>query len=275
MLQVVSDIILDGDSEKEAFAEMSAEYEEFLIKEASKRGKDLSEIKAQDFELWQKWKQGGEKPDDLRPLLRNFRGLIRSRSNFWASRADLPPAAVHAEFNNQFVNALKSYNPDKGTQLGTWVYGRLRKAQRWVTQHQDPTRTQENRYYRMGAWDNKFATLSEQLNREPNTREMAEALGWTESEAGRMESEKRKSLYSSGFEGYDPTQIMPSVEAERLKLYRYELTDPKELAVFDYTVGMYGKPQLRPSEIAKKLKTSPSTITRIRQKIAKGLEEYE
>lgn len=274
MLEGIADIILDGGLDKEALAIANADYEEFLVKEAARSGKSIAEVKAQDFPLWQKWKQGGEKPEDLRPLLKNFRGMVRQKANFWASRADLPPAAVHAEFSNQFVNALKSYNPEKGAALGTWVTHKLRKAQRWVTQHQDPTRTQEHRYYKMGKWDNSFATLSEQLSREPTTREMAESMGWTEAEAGKMEQEKMKTLYTSGFEGFDPTSVMPSEEGERLRLVRYELTDPKELAVFDYTVGMYGKPQLRPSSIAKKLKTSPSTVTRIRQKIAKKLEEY-
>ena len=245
-----------------------------LEKDAARKKKDLSATKQFEFDQWKKWTEGGQKPDDLRPLLSSFKPLIRSRANSWARRADLPPAAVHAEFNKQFVNALKTYNPEKGTQLGSWVTTNLQKAQRWVTQYQDPMRVQENRYYKMGAWDNAFATLDEQLNREPTTREMAEFLGWSEAEAGRMESEKRKTLYSSGFEGYDPTTIMPSRESEKLRLIRYELSGD-DLNVFDYTVGANGKPQLRPGEIAKKLNISPSKVSRIRSSIARRLEEYE
>lgn len=265
--------ILDDDLEK--YAEAAAEYEDYLVKEASRKKTDKEALRAQDFQLWQDWKNNGQKPEDLRPLLNNFRGMIRGKANFWASRADMPPEAVHAEFNRQFVSALKTYNPNKGALLGTWVTNRLRKAQRWVTEHQDPTRVQEARYYEMGRWDNAFASLSDQLNREPTTREMAEHLGWSEAEVGRMEKEKRGTQYSSKFEGYDPMNIMPSVEGERLKLARYELRDPLELAVYDYTLGSFGKPQLRPNEIAKKLNISASKVTRIRQKIAGILGEYE
>lgn len=275
MLCVAADNILDGALEKRALEEDEAEYQEHLTKEAARRKTDRVELRAQDYELWRQWNNNGQKPNDLRPLLNNFRGMIRGKANFWASRADMPPEAVHAEFNRQFVNALKTYNPEKGAALGTWVTNRLRKAQRWVTEHQDPTRTQEARYYEMGRWDNTYATLSDQLNREPTTREMAEHMGWSENEAGRMEREKRKALWSSRFEGYDPTNIMPSVEGERLKLARYELHDPTDLAVYDYTIGAYGKPQLRPNQIAKQLKISPSKVTRIRQKIAGILGEYE
>jgi len=275
MLRSVADNILDEDLEKRAWEEDAAEYEGYIIKEAARKNTDREALRAQDYQLWQQWQQNGKKPDDLRPLLSNFRGMIRGKANFWASRADMPPEAVHAEFNRQFVTALDTYDPNKGAALGTWVTNRLRKAQRWVTEHQDPTRTQEARYYEMGRWDNTFATLSDQLNREPTTREMAEHMGWSEAEAGRMEKEKRKTLWSSRFEGYDPTNIMPSAEGERLKLARYELHDPTELAVYDYTIGAYGKPQLRPNEISKKLKISPSKVTRIRQKIAGILGEYE
>lgn len=271
----VADNILDSALEKRALEEATVFYEEHLTKEAARKKVDRAALRAQDLQLWHQWKQGGEKPEDLRPLLKNFRNMVRGEANRWASRADMPAEAVHAEFNRQFVNALKTYNPDKGANVGTWVGTRLKKANRWVTEHQDPTRTQEARYYKMGAWDNAFATLSDRLNREPTTREMSEQMGWSEAEAGRMEKEKRKTLWSSRFEGYDPTQIMPSTEGERLKLARYELHDPTDLAVYDYTIGAFGKPQLRPNQIAKQLKISPSKVTRIRQKIAGILGEYE
>lgn len=242
-------------------------------KEAARH--DLEPTRKYELDLWKKWKENGEKPTDLQPLLQSFKPLIRKKSNSWASRADLPPAAVHFEFNKQAVNALKSYNPDKGTALGSWVTTNLKKAQRWISQYQDPTRIQENRYYQTGLWDNAFSTLDDQLGREPSTREMAEHLGWSEAEAGRMEMEKRKTTFSTGFEGYDPTTIMPSRDAEKLRLIRYELDPKEELQVFDYTVGANGKPLLRPGEIAKKLNLSPSKVTRIRNAIAKKLNEYE
>jgi hypothetical protein len=249
-------------------------YEGFLEKKAARKGVSKAELAAKDLDLWNKWKHGGEKPDDLRPLLKNARGLIRKESNAWASRANLPPAAVRAEFTRWYVEALKTYDPTRGAQVGSWGVSKMRAARRWVATRQDPTRIQEGRYYKLGEWDNKFASLSDQLGRDPNTREMAEAMGWSEAEAGRMEMEKRKTLYSSGFEGgYDPTNVMPSEAGEKLRLYRYELSG-RDLDVFDYTVGMFGKPKLKPSQIAKKLGVSPSTITRIRQKIAKGLESY-
>lgn len=235
---------------------------------------DLKETQRKELELWKKWKDNGQKPEDLKPLMQSFRPVIRTQANLLANRADLPPAAVHAEFQKQFVKAVQTYDPSKGTQLGSWVHTNLKrgKAQRWVSTYQDPLRVQENRYYKTGIWDNAFANLKDQLGREPTTREMSEELGWSESEAGRMESEKRKTFFG-GSEGFDPVSVVPSKESDALKMVRYTLT-PDELQVFDHLGGYYGKPQLRPGEIAKKFGYSPSKVSRIKNSITKKLEEY-
>jgi DNA-directed RNA polymerase specialized sigma subunit len=240
-----------------------------LHKEAAK---SFSDKQKADFDLWKAWKEGGENPNEFRPLLHKFRGMIRKRANRWANQADLPQATVFAEFNKQFLHAAKTYNPNKGAGLGTWVDNNLRKAQRWVATYQDPTRVQEQRYYKIGEFQGAVSHLDDVKGREPSTRELAEHLGWTEKEVGRMQSELRGSLFSSGFE-YDPTTILPSREAEVLRFVRYQLGN-EELQVYDYTTGAFGKPQLKPGEIAKKLKMSPSKVSRIRNKITGIIEDY-
>lgn len=244
------------------------------LKEAMAGKSDLRKTQIKELDLWKKWKENGENPEDLKPLLHSFRPLIRKHANFWANRADLPPQSVHVAFQKQFVSALQTYDPNKGAKLGSWVTTNLSKgkAQRWVSTYQDPLRVQENRYYKTGIWDNAYATLKDQLDRDPTTREMAEKLGWSESETGRMEAEKRGTVFGVS-SGFDPTSVAPSKESEALKLVRYTLT-PDELNVFDHLGGYYGKPQLRPGEIAKKFGFSPSKVTRIKNSITKKLEEY-
>jgi DNA-directed RNA polymerase specialized sigma subunit len=245
-----------------------------FLKEAMADAPDLRETQRKELDLWKKWKDNGQKPEDLKPLMQSFKPVIRKQANAWASRADLPPQAVHAAFQKQFVQALQTYDPDKGAKLGSWVTTNLHhgKAQRWISTYQDPLRVQENRYYKMGMWDNAFANLKDQLGREPSTREIAEHLGWSESETGRMEAEKRKTVFGSS-SGFDPTAVTPSKESDALKMVRYNL-NPQELQVFDYLGGYYGKPQLRPGEIAKKLNLNPSKVTRIKNAISKKLGEY-
>jgi len=227
--------------------------------------KEAAARSVQDLEMWKKWQDNGKNPDDLRPLLTNYRGMIRSQSNRFAGNVELPPAAIHAEFTRQAVNAFNTYDPSKGAQLGTWVRTNLQKGQRWVATYQNTARIGEHRHYKVGEFQNASASLNDQLGREPSHQELAEQLGWSLKETTRMGSEIRKSYLESGFEG-DPTTLMPSREAEVLRMVKYDLS-PEEHLVYEYTLGEGGKPQLKPGQIATKLNMSPAKVTRIREKI--------
>jgi len=225
-----------------------------------------------DLELLDQWKQGGEKPDDLRPLLGNFRGLIRSQSRQWESNVELPPAAVRAEFTKQAVQAFRTYQPDKGATLGSWVGTNMKKAQRYVTTYQNTARIGEHRVYKIGQYQTAKASLDDQLGREPTTEELADHLKWSPREVGRMNAEIRKAHIESAFEG-SPMNLMPSREAEVLRLVKYDLS-PEERLVYEYTVGDGGKPQLKPGQIATRLNMSPAKVTRVREAIYQKMKGH-
>lgn len=245
-----------------------------LEKEGAK-SKEVAERNLRDIELWKAWRDSDEDPDYFRPLLQQFRGLIRHRADRWARNIDLPPAVVHAEFNKQFLNAARTYNPNKGTALGSWVTTNLQKANRYLTTYQNPARIVETRAgHQKGLYDNAKAVLEDQFDREPSTTELSEYLGWSEAEVGRMQAESRKALYTSVYStGFDPATNMPSRETEVLRLIKPELT-PQERLVYDYLLGESGKPKLKPGEIAVRLGTSASTISRIKKSIAEKAKKY-
>jgi RNA polymerase primary sigma factor len=243
-------------------------------KGAARKIKDLAATQARETELWNKWKHQGEKPKDLTPLLRSYNPLIRKKANQFVGNVDLPPAAIHAEFQHAALNAFRRYDPNKGAALNTWVNINLKKAQRWVSKYQNVARIQENRQYKIGVFNNAKSTLDERLGREPTNVEMADHLGWGESDVSMLNKEIRKALPTSGFEGgFDPTTISPNRDSEKLKLIKYEL-NPEECLVYEYTIGDSGKPMLKPGEIARKLKMSPSKVSRIRNSITSKLEQY-
>lgn len=231
---------------------------EELDKEATERGQ-------QDLELWKQWKENGEKPNELRPLLNNFRGMIRSQANRFSGNVELPPAAINAEFTKQAVNAFRTYDPNRGAQLGTWVRTNLQKGQRWVSTYQNTARIGEHRHYKVGQYQNAFATLDDQLGRPPTSQELSEHLGWSDKEVSKMGTEIRHSHIESAYQG-DPTTILPSRESEIIKLVKFDLT-PEEKLVYEYTLGEGGKPQLKPGEIARTLNMSPAKVTRVRDGI--------
>jgi len=236
--------------------------------------KDLALIKEQELELWQQWKDGGEKPEDLRPLLQSFKPLIRKQAHQWVSTADvdIPPEAIHAEFNKQFLNAVQTFDPNRGTKLGSWVTTNLKKARRWVATYRHPAKMGEGRFYAAGRYDRSKAFLADQLNREPSTQEISDHMKMPVAEVARLESEKRKALPMSGWE-YDPATISPSPEAEALRMAMYELS-PEEQVVAEYTMGINGKPQLKAKDIASKMNVSQSKVSRLRNSITNKISKY-
>jgi DNA-directed RNA polymerase specialized sigma subunit len=242
-----------------------------LEKDAAKKNKELVD---QDLDLWKTWRESNEDPNHLRPLMSQFRGMIRQNVNNW-SKIDMPPAVIQAEHNKQFLRALRTYDPDKG-KLGTWVGHHLRNApQRFLNTYQNPARIVETRTgAQRGIFDNAVATLDDQLGREPTSQELAEHLGWALPEVERARSEGRAAWYSSSAPfGLDPATNMPSRATEIARFIKPELS-PEEALVWEYTTGEGGKPQLRPGEIAKQLNMSPSKVSRLRNAIAEKIKKY-
>lgn len=249
---------------------MSTHAIEELVKDAARKGG----LENDDLQLWHQWRESDEDPNHLRPLMSQFRGMIRQSVNRWTS-IDMPPAVIQAEHNKQFLRALRTYDPDKG-KLGTWVGNHLKKApQRFLTTYQNPARIVETRTgAKRGIFDNATATLDDQLGREPTSQELSEHLGWSLPEVERAQAEGRKALYASTMPyGLDPTVNMPSRATEIARFIKPELS-PEESLVWEYTTGDGGKQQLKPGEIATKLGMSPSKVSRLRNSIAEKIKKY-
>lgn len=236
-------------------------------------GQDKDKLKARDLELWHQWNNNGQKPEDLKPLFTQFRPTIRNQVKQWSNRVEVPPVAIQAEFNKQFVKALQTYDPGFGRPLNNWVTDVLRKGNRWVGTYQNIARIPETRSHgTVREFKTAKAQLDTELGREPTHIEIAEHLGWSPKQAETLDRELRKAHVAEGFE-IDPVDVMPSVEKEALHNVFYELT-PEEQLVYDYTIGAHGKPELRPMQIAQQLGYSGSKVSRLRNSITAKLKKH-
>ncbi|MAP21184.1 MAG: hypothetical protein CL582_09635 [Alteromonadaceae bacterium] len=232
----------------------------------------LDDKKARELQMWKNWKENGERPEDLRPLLRSFKPMIRSKANVYKGKVKLiPDSAIESEHQLRFVDALRSYDPAKGS-LGTYIFRYLDKAKRFIVENQNIGRIPENRIYKIRQFETVRDDLAEELGREPKTKEIAERLGWGVAEAGRMESELRNDLLSQGFEE-DPYALIPSKSEEVLRLFKYELTG-NEREVYEYLTGQ-GKPQTASTgAIARAMKIPDYQVSRLKNTIKKKLHRH-
>lgn len=254
-----------------------------LFKQAAKRD-SLQDLQAREMAMWNEWKASGEDPDKLRPLIKSFKPLIKNRVNLYANKVPIPNAAIEAEVNKQFLDAVRTYDPNrigrntgKAASLNTHIYGRLRKAGRFIKKYQNVGTIPEKRIDQITPFKVARGELQDGLGREPSVSELASHLKWSPAEVTRMETELRKDLLASEFdyrpETGDPTFLMPSRDREIIQLIKYELT-PREQLVLEYKLGMGGKPRLGTAEIAKKLGVSSPTVSRVVTKIQKLVESY-
>jgi DNA-directed RNA polymerase specialized sigma subunit len=242
------------------------------------------EQKKSEVELWKKWKDGGEKPEHLKPLLKSFTPMIQRRVNLFKNRVEMPTSAIEHKHKELFVKALKTWDPNKGGALNTWIDWNLRKGVRYVDSNKNFARIPENISQHIGAYKAVKSELAEKLGHEPDAQTIHDhvltvghpTLGRLSlKEIGRIEKEQRRGLIQSGHdaEGLGGAPHMSS-RAEEVKLLIYHQLTPEERLVHEYTFGLHGKPQLKPGEIAKKLKMDNSKVSKLRGSILKKMSQY-
>jgi len=237
-----------------------------------KKPKELAKIKKRELDLWHQWDQGGRTVDDFQPLHKSFKPIITKKSRDWSNRnPQVPSSAIYHEMNKRFVMAMKSYNPDKGAQLNTWLNRHFLKGGRFVRTYQNIGKIPEGQITLITPYRQAKADLFDQFGYEPDTRTIAEKMGEPVNKVAQLEREMRKDLASSGF-AEDPVTIVAPKELEAFKLVQYDLT-PEERVVYEHTFGVNGKEQLRPGQIAKKTNLTPTKVSRIRNKLRTKIEE--
>lgn len=223
----------------------------------------------QDLQLWESWDQGGRQKQDLQPLFNQFQGTLEKQVGQYANRVNIPPAAIRANVHQNFVEALHTYDPNKGAKLNTHVVNQLQKTKRFIAQNQNFARLPEPMIYRIGEFDRAQDQLKQKLGRDPTTQELADKLKWPQVHVERMRMSLRKDLNSSLFE-YDPSSLQVSRWNEVKSLIPYELT-PQENAVFEM---VYAQNNPSNNEVAAKLSLSPSRVSKIKLNIANKVTGY-
>jgi DNA-directed RNA polymerase specialized sigma subunit len=225
----------------------------------------------QDLELWQTWK-ADPTPENLEPLLDSLQGAINANVNKFKG-APVPPSAIRGFAQAQAMKALHTYNPSKGASIATHAHWHLKKTQSFVIKHQNVGRIPEHRARNITAYKNALQELTQKLGYSPDTLTLSEHLGWSQSEVSRMKTELRKDhIASIDLEPDHLADLQSSHERDVLRYIHYDLT-PDERLVFEYSLGLYGRPKLSATNIAKTMNISLPKVSRIRKKIDKKLRE--
>jgi len=247
--------------------------------------KITTERKTKEVDLWHQWNNNGRKPKDLDPLLKTFDNMIKKRLNQFR-RAEVPTAATEHKLKTLAVDAFKTWDHKKGGALNTWVTVKLKGGQRYVDSNKSQTYSPENITQHIGAYNAVKAELHEKLGFEPDAHAIHDHIlefGHAKDsfarislkDIKRLEKEQRRSLISST-KDTDETAGIPNMSsrAEEVKLLIVPELSPDERIVHEYSFGLNGKPQLKPGDIAKKLKMDNSKVSKLRTSILKKMQKH-
>ena len=202
----------------------------------------MAKDKQQD-EIYQfnKWQQTGNK-QYFQNLYSSMKPLLDTAASKASTGSNIPKSAHQAFAAQNFYDALRTYDPKKGVQLQTHVYGTVhQKAKRLNYLYQNLGQIPEPRAIQVGRYQTELMNLTDSLGREPSAAEMADRMGIGLKDVQRLSTEIRKDFSMSGLENEIVAET-PREEEILHNLY-YDLEN-EERIVFEYIMGKHGKPRL-------------------------------
>jgi DNA-directed RNA polymerase specialized sigma subunit len=242
--------------------------------------------KKHELDLWQKWKDGGEKPEHLKPLLDLYEPVMASRVRAWKAPT-VPESAFKAELKSHVIKAFQSYDPTRGAALNTHVEARLPKAMRYNNRYQNLEYLPEGQSGQIGKIQKARDALHEEYGRFPTTDELADHLGMTPKRLDTILKGVKRDIpmsRSGGSENYDYAaggdRTGREFEEQQIAIAQNILPDlfpgkPDMHAVFHYTFGTGGFPQITSTgELAKRMGKSESQVSRMKTQMGNTLRRH-
>lgn len=212
-----------------------------------------------------KWKDNPT-PQNLGKLIYRYTPILRAELPKYYG--NLPPETIASYGKKIIIDALKTYDPNKGA-ITTHLVSNLQRLHRVNYETSSALRMSEELQRGVNVYKEKKDYLTDKLNREPSLDELADELGWTESRVARtakmLKTETLESGLSIAPKSYD-------MEDPRLD-YIYHDLDPHDKIIFQHKIGYKGSPVMMNNDIAKKVKMSPANVSIRSSKIADLLKE--
>lgn len=212
-----------------------------------------SGTKDKDLMLWRAWKKS-QMPHDLQALINQMNPIILREVNKWAAGASR--SFLEMEGKRLAVEAFKSYDPNAGTALSTYLTTRLQKISRPVYATQNAVRLPENKTLLLHNYLTAQTMLRDTHGRDPTSDEMADHLGWAPKRLAKFQREALRKEFVESEDHPDDEDA-----EDHLVDYVYHDLTPLQKSIFEHRTGYLGAPQLSGAAIQKKLKLSAGQLS--------------
>lgn len=273
-------------AEQEVEYDIDSELDDWLDKMAAEQGLDPHDLRAAEMEVWQRWRKEPN-PQDFQWLYNSHQPLIYRATERLQRSATLPKAALRGRILRNYVDALETYDPSRGTQLSSYVYGKAgQHLGRWVQRYTNVGRIPEDRAGLIDLLQNREAALRDQLGRPPSDAELADDMLLAANDipdlrnnristraVGTLRRELRADLVAEEAGG-ETAQSGDSL-VEQQAVFLHGSLNPEQQLVLEHTFEGFGKPIIAdPMELSKQIDLSPQKIRAIKKQIANKLKRY-
>lgn len=179
----------------EEIAPLSTEAQAKYDEARGRRGGELKQ--------WHAWNESGRKPEQLSPLLKSLRPLIRNEADKRLSGfgGSIPRAAVENELTTATLKSLQSFDPNRGVALTTHVVGGFRRISDFMNANRNAKYMPGADVKKYQALQNATAELRDQLGRTPTPEELKPHLGLSARAIGRMQRGFSEELFTDMGDG--------------------------------------------------------------------------
>lgn len=238
-------------------------------------GKPLDTKLSKDDEILNTWKNfsASPNPDDFGKLWDGLKPTVNHAMNKYGLRStNVPKAAVEGQAIVEFDKALKSYNPQSGAALSSWVFGRMRALQRYMREEQDIAHIPDNRAVEIGRLRERTLFLTDQLGRDPSTEELSDDLNIPIKKLGQLQRELRRDyMAENGLDAFTDVDDMAELE-DRARSLQMDLSGEQQV-ILEHVMGLFGKQRLTIAQLAKKLNKTENQVRGEKNKVVKIWEQ--
>jgi|RifCSP16_1_1023843.scaffolds.fasta_scaffold00528_9 DNA-directed RNA polymerase specialized sigma subunit len=233
-----------------------------------------------EHELVMRWKSDPS-PDNTKSVLQQFEPVFRHHQNVHKA-PQTSAVGLRGNMMNLAIDALKTYDPDRGATFSTHLHNQLRRVSRTNKKRQNMARIAETPAGYIGKIQAAQEELSDELGAEPSHEQIAQRMNiglpqqrqLTARRIQQIQGMQRRDVLSTPFES-DPVPIAAQRESEVIGLLRHSL-GPEEQRLYDLMYPQQGgMPVTSTGVLAQRLGLSPSKVSRLKGSIIKKYEQYK
>lgn len=237
---------------------------------------DRKKQQEHELNLYKRFMQNNDK-EAFQELYKSYKPLLNEATKKASYNSNIPQAAHKMYAAQNFMDSLKTFDPNKAS-LNTHVYNAVnQKANRLNYQYQNLGHMPETRQMQIGKFQSEMENMRADLGREPSQAELSDRLGLGLKDVSRLQTEVRKDLALA--EGTEEQTYFESSQDEEMLDYLYYDLGEEEKVVYEYMFGKHGKPRYeKPNKkvdykrIASQVNFSESKVRSLANNIAKKLD---